>query len=156
MARATHRLTTIRVAALKQEGLHPDGAGLYLRITTTGTKSWIFRFSQRGATGDMGPGVLGTVSLAKAREAAGEARRQLLRGIDPIQARAAQRRAEALAAAGATTFKECAEKLVDAHEGSWRNPKHRQQWRNTLNSYVYPVLGDLPIAAIDSCLPAPL
>jgi hypothetical protein len=61
----------------------------------------------------MGLGVLGTVSLAKAREAAGEARRQLLRGVDPMQARVAQRAAEALAAAGVMTFKECAEKLLD-------------------------------------------
>jgi integrase len=150
MARATHRLTAVKVAALKQEGLHPDGAGLYLRITTTGTKSWIFRYSRAGATRDMGLGVLGTVSLAKAREAVAEARRQLLRGIDPIQVRAAQRAAEALAAAGATTFEECAEKLIEAHQSSWRNPK--QQWRNTLKTYAYPILGALPVTAVDTSM----
>ena len=57
MARITHRLTAIKVATLKAKGLHPDGAGLYLRITSSGTKSWLFRFSRDGATRDMGFGV---------------------------------------------------------------------------------------------------
>src|SRR5262249_44682981 len=34
------------------------------------------------------------------------------------------------------------------HEGNWRNPKHRDQWRNTLRDYAYPVIGDLPVHAI--------
>ena len=57
MARITHRLTAIKVANLKAKGLYPDGAGLYLRITSSGTKSWLFRFSRDGATRDMGLGL---------------------------------------------------------------------------------------------------
>ena len=68
VARVTHRLTAIKVVNLKAKGLYPDGAGLYLRITSSGTKSWLFRFSRDGATRDMGLGPIATVSLARARE----------------------------------------------------------------------------------------
>ena len=82
MARVTHRLTAIKVANLKAKGLYHDGAGLYLRITSSGTKSWLFRFSRDGATRDMGLGPIATVSLARARELAADARRERLEGAD--------------------------------------------------------------------------
>jgi len=47
------------------------------------------------------------------------------------------------------TFRECAEALIASHEAGWKNAKHRQQWRNTLATYVYPVFGNLPVQAID-------
>jgi len=65
VARVTHRLTAIKVANLKAKGLYPDGAGLYLRITISGTKSWLFRFSRYGTTRDMGLGPIAAVSLAE-------------------------------------------------------------------------------------------
>lgn len=48
------------------------------------------------------------------------------------------------------TFKDVATGYIAANEESWRNPKHRQQWRNTLDTYVYPVIGDLPVAEIET------
>ena len=73
-------------------------------------------------------------------------------GIDPLAERQ-RKAAEALAAAQAAqiagiTFKAVAEAYIAANEDSWRNDKHRQQWRNTLATYVYPVIGDLPVADI--------
>lgn len=50
------------------------------------------------------------------------------------------------------TFKQVAERFLDAHEASWKNSKHRQLWRSTLDTYVHPVLGDTPIAEIDTTL----
>ena len=50
------------------------------------------------------------------------------------------------------TFKECAENYITAHEAGWRNPKHRQQWRSTLENYCFPVIGALPVQAIDTDL----
>src|SRR5262245_61118973 len=123
MARITQRLTAIEVTNLKDEGLYPDGDGLYLKITRTGTKSWIYRFTQNGTTRDMGLGPLTRVSLAKARQLAGEARRQRLDGGDPIRVRNAQRRAAMLAAARGVPFKEAAEQLITSHEAGWRNAK---------------------------------
>ena len=57
-----------------------------------------------------------------------------------------------LAAAATITFRDCAERYIEAHAKGWRNGKHRQQWRNTLETYAYPVIGDLPVAAIDTGL----
>jgi hypothetical protein len=70
-------------------------------------------------------------------------------GIDPIERRRAER-AEAAARAGLNTFAEVADAYVTAHEASWRNAKHRQQWRNTLDTYATPVLGDLGVAMVDT------
>ena len=72
MARLTQRLTAVEITNLTTPGLHPDGDGLYLRITETGTKSWIYRYSTDGRLRDMGLGVLSAVSLAKARKLAGD------------------------------------------------------------------------------------
>jgi hypothetical protein len=144
MPRITHRLSAIKVANLKAKGLHPDGDGLYLRITATGTKSWIFRFARNGTSRDMGLGPVATVSLAKARELAAQARRQRLEGADPIQARDATRATQRLAEVRGVTFRACAEQLIVSHEASWRNAKHRAQWPSTLKTYVYPVIGELP------------
>jgi integrase len=150
MARTTERLTAVEVTNLKTAGLYPDGAGLYLKITPTGTKSWIFRFKRGKVAHDMGLGPVGTVGLAKARKLASEARRQRLEGLDPIEARKAQRAAKRLAEVRSSTFKQCAEELIASHEAGWRNAKHRQQWRNTLKTYAYPILGDLAIGEIDT------
>jgi Arm DNA-binding domain len=70
MARLAYRLTAVAVEALKDKGLYPDGDGLYRRVTSTGTKSWIYRYAQDGTTRDMGLGPLASVSLSKARRLA--------------------------------------------------------------------------------------
>jgi integrase len=152
MARITQRLTAIEVTNLKDKGLYPDGDGLYLKVTGAGTKSWIYRFGQAGSTRDMGLGPLSSVSLAKARKLAAEARREHLEGKDPIAARQTQRTAARLAAAPGIPFKQAAEQLIASHEAGWRNAKHRQQWRNTLKTYAYPILGHVPVDAIDTDL----
>jgi hypothetical protein len=68
MARHTHRLTDIKVRSLKAEGLYADGDGLYARVTTSGTRGWIFRFKLFDRMRDMGLGTHPSVSLAEARK----------------------------------------------------------------------------------------
>jgi integrase len=87
------------------------------------------------------------VSLAEAREAALAARRLLLAGLDPIEDRD-RRRAEARRVG--MTFREAAEQVISDREGMWRSATHRGQWRSTLAQYVFPIIGDLPVAAIDT------
>jgi len=65
VARHLHRLTASAVANLKAKGLHPDGGGLYVRVTGNATKSWIFRYTSAGSTRDMGLGAYPTVTLAR-------------------------------------------------------------------------------------------
>jgi integrase len=57
--------------------------------------------------------------------------------------------ARKLEAAKAVSFKEAAERYVEAHQTGWKNDKHRAQWAATLKTYAYPVVGALPMAAID-------
>jgi len=98
----------------------------------------------------MGP--LSTVSLAEARKKAAEQRRLRLEGKDPIDEFRAHQASERLAQARSTSFRNAAEQLINSYESGWRNAKHRQQWRNTLETYAYPVLGDVPVGLIDAGL----
>lgn len=149
MARTLNRLSAMKVAKVTAPGLYGDGAGLWLQVSATGAKSWLFRFTLDGRHRYMGLGALHTVSLAEARGKALEARKMVLDGIDPISARAAQRAAAKLQDASAVTFAQAAERYIAAHEAGWRNDKHKAQWAATLETYAYPVFGALPVAAVD-------
>jgi integrase len=100
----------------------------------------------------LGLGPCHTIDLPAARERARQARQQLLDGVDPIDSRKAARAAQALAAAKAKTFRECAENYIAANEGAWKNAKHAAQWAATLRTYVYPQIGNLAVADIDTGL----
>ena len=149
----SNALTPLAVKNAKS-GRHADGAGLHLLVKETGARSWVYRFMLKGRSRDIGLGAAGQggITLAAARDLASAFRLKVKAGIDPLDER--QREAyEALASAQAAqiagiTFKAVAEAYIGANEASWRNDKHRQQWRNTLASYVYPVMGELSVADI--------
>jgi integrase len=153
MTKKVERLSAITVAKASEPGLYADGAGLYLRIGRGGAKSWAFRFMRGGVAREMGLGGLSKVSLSEVRKKAIDLRLQLSNGMDPLahrQSEEAKRQAtEKLAAVRLMTFDECAKAYIRAHEGSWRNEKHRKQWSATLTSYVTPVFGLLPVQDID-------
>jgi integrase len=155
MAR-TGKLSAVEVAKAKGPAVLHDGGGLYLRVSATGAKSWVFRFQLDGKRRDMGLGPYPDISLAEARAKASAHRKQRHDGIDPLDAkeaqRQAQRQAQRLIIAKGRTFREMAEEFIGRNEAGWRNAKHRQQWRNTLQTYAYPTLGELPVAAIDTGL----
>jgi hypothetical protein len=94
------------------------------------------------------------VSTADARDRAAELRRLVRDGIDPLKHREAQaaaaKAAEQKAAARVKTFRDLAKLFISAHEAGWCNPKHRQQWRNTLATYAHPHMGDLPVAEVET------
>jgi integrase len=107
---------------------------------------------RNGRARKMGLGPFPTVPLTKARQKVQEARRSVLEGIDPIDARNAWRAQARLQVAKAVTFEECGKNYIAAHESGWHNEKHREQWANTLGRYVYPIIGNLPVAAVDTGL----
>jgi integrase len=152
MSTSVNKLSARTVANTKTAGLYGDGGGLYLQVSATGTKSWLFRYKVDGRSRYMGLGSLNTVSLAKARELANECRQLRLKGIDPIDHRNGERAAARLDAAKAMTFDECRDAYIAAHESGWRNAKHRAQWTSSLNAYVTPVFGRLPVQTIDVAL----
>lgn len=150
----SNALTPLAVKNAKP-GRHADGGGLHLLVKESGARSWVYRFMLRGKSRDVGLGAAagpGAISLSAARDAADQLRRKVKSGVDPLLERQ-QEAAESLVAARAAqiagiTFKAVAEAYIAANEGSWRNGKHRQQWRNTLATYVYPEIGELPVAEI--------
>jgi integrase len=151
MAR-TGKLSAVEVARTKGPAVLHDGGGLYLRASATGAKSWVFRFQLDGKRRDMGLGPYPDISLADARAKASAHRKQRHDGIDPLDAKEAQRQAQRVSIAKGRTFREMAEEFIGRNEAGWRNAKHRQQWRNTLQTYAYPTLGELSVGAIDTGL----
>ena len=147
-----NKLSAQKVSKETRPGYYGDGAGLWLQVSRTGTKSWLFRYTFNGKQREMGLGAVHTVSLADARMKAQECRTMLLEHIDPIESRKTERLATALARAKLMTFDQCAAAYIDAHRASWKNAKHAQQWTNTLQTYASPIIGKLPVAEVDTGL----
>ena len=145
MARQINRLSARTVSTVKKPGRHPDGAGLYLSISPNGGRRWAFIFKRNGKSREMGLGSAKTISLAQARELAGNARAILSKGIDPISERE-------VANHGATShrlsFRDCAVRYIKDNQPGWKNAIHTSQWTTTLEKYVYPTIGSLAVADI--------
>ena len=157
MAREIRRLTAQKVGKFKnaekpKPGMYADGGGLYLRVTPEGARNWVLRYMLNRRPRWMGLGPLALYGLADARAKALEARRKRHEGIDPIEARRTERARQRLDEAKAITFKQCAENHIASHGAGWRNEKHKYQWQATLNAYAYPVIGALPVQAVDTAL----
>ncbi len=165
------KLTALKVKQAKRPSLYGDGGGLYLQVTERGSKSWIFRYwiaardpttgelvrhpltkKLKGRIREMGLGSCITVSLAEARDRALECRKLREREIDPIEAREEARRQRALERARSLKFKEAAAAYIAAHRVAWKNDKHIAQWTATLQTYAYPLLGDMSVQGIDTTL----
>jgi integrase len=137
MARTVHRLSPVKVAKETKPGLYADGGGLYLRITTgkNAGRRWVFLYRRpgEGKRCEIGFGGVTAVPLAKARKKAEEARALLADGKDP--------RAQRDEGAKVPTFGELADQHIASMESSWRNEKHRAQWKMTLREYAKPLRG---------------
>jgi integrase len=153
MARQIGRLTALKVQTKElAPGMYADGAGLYLRVTPEGARNWVLRYMLDRKPRWMGLGPLSLYGLADARMRALDARRKRHDGIDPIEARRAERTRQRLEAAKAITFKQCAQSYIASHRASWRNAKHQYQWNQTLEQFVYPEIGSLPVQAVNTTL----
>lgn len=144
MAQTVGKLTALKISRPLEPGMYPDGAGLYLQVTSAGAKSWIYRYQLAGKERQMGLGSLSGVTLADARRKAAEARSWRAEGLDPIQARDASRTAKS-----DMTFKQCAVAFLASHKAGW-SEKNYEQWEQTLKSYVYPDFGDSPVREVDT------
>ena len=75
-----------------------------------------------------------------------------IKGLDPLEERLKEQQARAIEAAEAITFEKCAETYIATHKDGWKNGKHADQWAATLQTYVYPVFKEKPVAAINDAL----
>lgn len=139
MAQKMNRLSAKAVTAAKGPALLADGGGLYLRVSTSAAKSWVFIYRKGVKRTEIGLGSLTAVSLAEARSKAGECRTLVNDGKSPKAARAANKRIP--------TFGEMADQFIASMAPSWRNEKHLYQWTATLRDYAAP-LRSLPVNEI--------
>jgi integrase len=147
-----HKLTTRQVDAIQKVGRHSDGHGLYLKVavstkTNKATKSWILRWGAQGVN-TMGLGAYPLVSLASAREKARNMHLLLDNGIDPREERDRLKAEKTLARASSITFKEASSQYISKHSPKWSNYKHEQQWRNTLETYAFPIIENIQCSKI--------
>ncbi len=156
MPKIAKELSAIEVKRLIRPGWHAVGgvAGLLLQIrepTREGApqpRSWILRLRVAGARQPIGLGSYPQVSLAQAREQAKKLSLEAKGGINLLARKRAQRSALIAAASRNKTFEECAKAYMEAHASDYTNDKHRKQWASTLETYAFPVMGNMLVADI--------
>ncbi len=146
MGKIAKELGALEVKRLTALGQHPVGTvpGLRLSIKESGAKSWILRTMVGPRRTDIGMGSYPAVTLAAAWERARATLDEIRNGVDPVAKRRAGQETIAW------TFKVCSLAYIESHAPSWKNAKHGQQWRNTLETYVYPVFGDKHVRDVDT------
>jgi Arm DNA-binding domain len=115
-------------------------------------RSWIFRFRRDGKLHDYGLGPLHSVSLSAARQRAFECRAAFYAGNNPVEMRQTKRLEQVLAAAKTVNFEKAAEQYIAAQAAGWHSGRQEAQWRQSLTDFAFPVLGKLPVMAIDTAL----
>lgn len=150
MPKVARQLSDRAVAAIKTDGRHAVGGapGLHLRVSA-GHRGWVLRLKVGDKRRDIGLGAYPTVGLSEARDKAREIHAGVRVGVDPVAPRKQQRMALVAQAAAEKTFRWCTQEFLRAKASEWSNPKHRQQWENTLETYVMPHLGHLNVSVID-------
>lgn len=133
------KLTVKKIKALSRPGLYGDGGTLYLNVAEKGSKSWIQRVMIHGRRRDIGLGGWPVVSLAEAREQAFENRRAIRAGGDPLQKK---RKAKV------PTFREAALHTLEATRPRFRTEKTATMWRQLMENYAFPKIGDMPVDRI--------
>ncbi|RZG43409.1 tyrosine-type recombinase/integrase [Acinetobacter wuhouensis] len=159
MPKKSKELSALSVAKIKKTGRHTVGGvdGLCLNIEGN-SRVWILRAvvgkrldkdgKLKPHRRDIGIGPYPEVSLAEARAKATELRLQIRSGIDPIAHKQEQLEKLYVQKLRDKTFLECAKVVIANKARELKNEKHIGQWTSTLETYIYPTLGDISIGTI--------
>ncbi|MGQ1493757.1 tyrosine-type recombinase/integrase [Acinetobacter baumannii] len=159
MPKKSKELSALSVSRIKATGRHSVGGvdGLCLNVEGN-SRVWILRAvvgkrldkdgKLKPHRRDIGLGPYPEVSLAEARAKATELRLQIRNGIDPIRHKQEQREALLLQQHREKTFRECAKIVIEKKTLELKNEKHIAQWSSSLETYIYPVIGDRMIGSI--------
>ncbi len=134
-------LTAAFVRTVKEPGKYGDQHGLMLRVMPSGSKQWVWRGTMRGKRVDMGLGGFPYTSLAEAREKAFEYRKLTRAGEDPRELKRSL---------DVPTFAEAAEKVLEIHRPTWKNPRSGEIWFASLRDYVFPALARKRVSDINT------
>jgi integrase len=131
---------------IKKTGRHSDGGGLYFRVIGGGKAYFVYRYRVDSRERETSLGPFPELTLAEAREKHAAMRKSVV--VDKTDPLAEKRGAKIMQAVNAVpTFGGMADAYVQTHEATWRNAKHRYQWRQTLTDYCGPIRG-LPVNEI--------
>lgn len=122
-----------------------DGGGLFLEVTSKGSKRWRLKFRFGGKEKLISFGLYPTVSLKEARQKRDDAKRLLANGINP----SAKRQAEKAAAAteGKNNFEAIAREWIEQQRSTWAE-SHAKTIELRLKNDVFPFVGKKPIIEI--------
>jgi integrase len=145
MAKGTNRL---KAGHLKKKGPAKicDGGGLWLFITQTHARRWVFRYRFNEKNIEIGLGGLTSVSMDEARQLAQKYRALKAKGIDP------KHHKQSKTSDNLWTFDRCAKAYIEAHAPTWSNAKHSWQWDRSLEMYASPYFGHLPVDQVNTTL----
>lgn len=152
MPKQAKELGALAVNRLKAAGWHAVGgvAGLGLEVKPTGARSWTLRVMVGAKRREIGLGAFPGVGLADARDKARTLREEIAGGVDPVEKRREARSLLIAAQTAGMTFDACAATYIKAHRDGWKNPKHAQQWENTLATYAGPVIGSMLVRHVET------
>lgn len=155
MPRVAKELSALDVKRLQHPGKGGNAtfavggvSGLLMQITPNGGRTWLLRVLVGGKRREIGLGGFPDVTLAQARDRAREAKDKIRQGIDPVEERKAARAALVAARRRGLTFADAVDRYLSAKLDAFKNPKHRDQWRNTLTTYALPELGAMAVQDI--------
>jgi hypothetical protein len=134
---------------IKQSGRYTDAAttGLNLNIKSKKGGYWVFRYLFGGKRLDLSLGAYPAISLKEARKRAIASRNDLLQGSKP---KAYWRAETASKELNQPLFKDYAKECIEAKKAEWQNPKHVDQWFNTVDTYANPIIGKKFIDEVDT------
>lgn len=175
MPRIAKELSPLEINNFRNPGYHAVGkvAGLLLQVTKTGMRSWILRVRVGGKRCEIGLGAYPGVDLTLAHRKAQQKRDQIAAGSIQLTKQTAPRkllrcdtcihtgenRANKVAVAPLlekrgdhevtkASFRSCANNYIADNESGWNNSKHTQQWRSTLTTYAFGMIGDISVDEI--------
>lgn len=131
---------------MKVDGLHRVATGLYLRVRK-GSNLWTFRHMVDGRASEYSLGSAATLSLADAVAKVADLRARIKRGEDSAELLARPQKPVVIKTVS-DTFEDTSLQLWEAMKPGWKNPKHADQWINTLRTYAFPVFGGKPVADV--------
>jgi len=151
MPRIAKELSALEVKRLSYAGTGQNQtvavggvSGLLMQLTPNGGRSWVLRTLVGGKRKEFGLGSFPEISLTAARDRARELKEKIRSGVDPLEERKAQRSALLAEQMRGLTFEAAVDRYLEAKLDEFSNPKHRQQWRNTLKTYAIPALVHIP------------
>ncbi|TAM08286.1 MAG: site-specific integrase [Paraburkholderia sp.] len=150
MPKVAKELGALAVSRLTSPGMHAVGkvAGLHLQVTESGARSWVLRVTVGGKRREIGLGGYPAVTLKDAHDKARTTRDEIKSGVDPVLVRRAARSRIKAEQVTEVTFEDAARTYMATKVSEWKNPKHADQWKNTLETYAYPFIGRLHLRHI--------